>query len=105
MKQEHTEAATSLEEVKQRIKTRLLDSASRGRYRLNPKPAVVEYVLQGLAENEVKHGFAYCPCKVPQGEPEKDKDIVCPCASLADEVREYGQCDCALFISGESEGS
>ena len=33
----------------------------RGPYAFFPEPDVVEVVQQGLAENEVQHGFRYCP--------------------------------------------
>ena len=33
----------------------------RGPYEFFPEPEVVEMVQQGLAENEVKDGYRYCP--------------------------------------------
>ena len=34
---------------------------TKGPYRFFPDPAVVEEVQKGLADNEVKHGYRYCP--------------------------------------------
>ena len=33
----------------------------RGPYEFFPEPNIVELVQVGLAENEVKHGYRYCP--------------------------------------------
>ncbi len=33
----------------------------RGPYEFFPEPEVVEVVQQGLAENQVKYGYRYCP--------------------------------------------
>ena len=33
----------------------------RGPYEFFPEPEVVELVQQGLAENQVKYGYRYCP--------------------------------------------
>ena len=33
----------------------------RGPYEFFPEPEVVEVVQQGLAENQVNHGYRYCP--------------------------------------------
>ncbi len=34
---------------------------ARGPYRFYPEPEVVKIVQQGLAENEIKDGYRYCP--------------------------------------------
>ena len=34
---------------------------ARGEYEFFPDAEVVELVQQGLAENEVKYGYRYCP--------------------------------------------
>ena len=33
----------------------------RGPYEFFPEPEVVRVVQEGLAENEVEHGYRYCP--------------------------------------------
>ena len=33
----------------------------RGPYEFFPEPEVVQVVQEGLAENEVAHGYRYCP--------------------------------------------
>ena len=33
----------------------------RGPYEFFPEPEVVEVVQEGLAENQVKYGYRYCP--------------------------------------------
>lgn len=34
---------------------------SKGRYEFFPEPEVVKVVQEGLAENEIKYGYRYCP--------------------------------------------
>ncbi len=34
---------------------------ARGPYEFFPEPEVVEVVQQGLADNQVEHGYRYCP--------------------------------------------
>jgi ferredoxin-thioredoxin reductase catalytic subunit len=34
---------------------------ARGPYRFFPEPEVVKTVQQGLADNQLKHGYRYCP--------------------------------------------
>ena len=34
---------------------------AKGPFKFFPEPAVVEEVQKGLAENEIKYGYRYCP--------------------------------------------
>ncbi len=34
---------------------------ARGPYKFFPEPDVVKVVQQGLADNEARHGYRYCP--------------------------------------------
>jgi ferredoxin-thioredoxin reductase catalytic subunit len=34
------------------------------------------------------------------GDPEADRDIICPCDYRDADLDEYGQCYCALYVSG-----
>jgi ferredoxin-thioredoxin reductase catalytic subunit len=40
-----------------------------------------------------------CPCRLASGDKEKDRDIICPCAYRAPDVKQYGSCYCALYVS------
>ncbi|UCH80791.1 MAG: ferredoxin:thioredoxin reductase [Nitrospiraceae bacterium] len=62
---------------------------------------LVNDLLAGLIVNKERYGYMSCPCRLATGEHEKDKDIICPCAYRNDDVREYGNCYCALYVSKE----
>lgn len=58
-------------------------------------------LAEGLLTNYQRFGFFQCPCRDSYGEREKDRDIMCPCVYCAEDIREYGQCYCGLFLSHE----
>ena len=66
---------------------------------LNPDGKIVDMVLEGLLRNEEKYGALYCPCRLPGGDKEKDKAIICPCVYHKDEIAKDGHCKCRLFVS------
>ena len=89
----------SLEETKRRLTSRLQKYAESSPYILNPNPEMVSFTIEGLARNELRYGFPYCTCKVRVGTDE-DKKIICPCATIDQEIAQWGQCDCGLFVRG-----
>lgn len=92
-----------VEGIKRGIRTRLEQCMTSGPYRLNPDTEMVDYVIEGLARNELKHGFAYCTCRVPQGIEAEDRKIICPCDTLAEQVEQWGHCECRLFVEADVE--
>lgn len=58
-------------------------------------------LAEGLLTNYRRFGFFQCPCRDSYGDREHDRDIMCPCEYCADDVKEYGQCYCGLFLSHE----
>ena len=65
--------------------------------RLNDDDRQRKAVIKGLARNKLKFGERYCPCRIRSGDPEKDKEIICPCIFHKEEVEEDGNCHCYLF--------
>jgi len=65
---------------------------------LNPDNKKLDIVIRGLARNERKFGERYCPCRLRSGDPEKDKDIICPCIFHEDEIESDGSCHCNLYF-------
>ena len=66
-------------------------------YDLNPDQERLQKVVGLMTMNHNEFGKYYCPCKQshlldPQ------KDILCPCPPLADEVKNDGCCFCKLFF-------
>ncbi len=64
------------------------------------KDRVLE-ILQDLLVNKERYGYMSCPCRLASGDREKDRDIFCPCAYRADDVKDYGSCYCNLYVSRE----
>lgn len=69
--------------------------------RLNKDKAFVLDILQGLLTNEARYGYRSCPCRLAAGVREKDADIVCPCVYRDPDIKEFGSCYCALYVSRE----
>lgn len=74
---------------------------AKGKYEIYPEPAVVENVVQGLADNLVAHGRMYCPCADVEDSKSKGSNMVCPCTPHHEDIARQGYCDCALFASGD----
>ena len=62
---------------------------------------VVKPLLEGLLTNGERYGRRTCPCRLAAGDPEKDKDIVCPCDYAKPDIDEFGACYCWLYVSQE----
>lgn len=71
--------------------------AARSGLALQPDPAQLDYVLDGLAANLIKYGKPYCPCREVTGNPEEDRLNICPCRTHREEVERLGECECGLF--------
>jgi len=56
-------------------------------------------IIADLIVNKTRYGYMSCPCRLASGDREKDRDIICPCAYRAEDVREYGSCYCNLYVS------
>jgi ferredoxin-thioredoxin reductase catalytic chain len=80
---------------------RLKAEAEAGGYRLHPDEEFVLDLIEGLITNEKRYGYPSCPCRFASGVEEADLDIVCPCDYRNPDLDEYGQCYCALYVSGD----
>lgn len=88
---------TTREQILQRAKR---DAQTRG-YVLNPNPAILDPLLEGLQQNDVRHGYPACPCRLASGTFELDRDIICPCDYRNPDVLEHGYCYCSLFVRND----
>ena len=76
---------------------RIEDIAMSNNYKLNPDNERVEKVLGLMTMNFKEFGKYYCPCK--QNHPlDPDKDVICPCPELDEEIKKDGNCFCRLFF-------
>lgn len=58
-------------------------------------------LLENLLVNKETYGYMACPCRLPNGTFEEDKDIVCPCVYREPDIEEFGACFCGLYVSKE----
>ena len=88
----------SLEEAKARLQRGSEKYAEKAGYKLNPDAEVVTTIIGGLARNKFKYGRAYCPCMFVSGDPDEDKNIICPCRVHREDIEKHGKCHCGLFV-------
>ena len=82
-----------------RLMVRLKEEGSAAGYFLNPDEEFVLELMAGLLANEERYGYGSCPCRLSDGEREKDLDIICPCDYRDADLDEFGACYCALYVS------
>ncbi len=70
-------------------------------YHLNPDREFTRELIEGLACNAKRLGYAACPCRLASGERADDLDIVCPCDYRDPDLAEYGCCYCSLYVGDE----
>ena len=71
---------------------------AKGAYELYPVAAVVENVMDGLAENLVAHGRMYCPCADVEDSKSKGSHMVCPCTPHHEDITRQGVAPESLFV-------
>ncbi len=67
-------------------------------WKVNPDRDAAQGIIDGLNKNKETKGKYYCPCKVVMGDPEVDKNIICPCKDAQKEIDQTGNCHCTLFF-------
>lgn len=70
-------------------------------YFFNSDSKMVMELLEMLLVNKERYGHMACPCRLASGNFEMDRDIVCPCVYREEDVKQYGQCFCGLYVSRE----
>lgn len=85
---------TTPKQIQQRAER---DAQTHG-YALNPNPAILHPLLDGLQQNATRYGYPSCPCRMASGIFALDRDILCPCDYRDPDVLEHGYCYCALYV-------
>ena len=68
-------------------------------FKLNPDQAHVDMITKGLLMNEQKYGLKLCPCRLRNGTPEQELELICPCNfKTHDTWLKKGMCWCGLFV-------
>lgn len=84
-----------------RLYERLNHEAESSGYHLNPDEDFTRELVAGLVVNEDRYGYRCCPCRLAAGDQDADQDIICPCFYRDPDLGDFGQCYCALYVSGE----
>ena len=87
------------QEAVDRLYQRLDREAQAGGYNLNPDVDFTKGLVEGLLINEARYGYWACPCRLADGERDKDLDIICPCDYRDADLIDWGACYCALYVS------
>ena len=80
---------------------RLNREAEKGGYHLNPDIDFTKDLIKSLLINQKRYGYWACPCRLASGKRKDDVDIICPCVYRDLDVKEFGACYCALYVSKE----
>jgi len=80
---------------------RLDREAEASGYHLNPDHDFTWDLVEGLLINEERYGYWACPCRLAEGDKQKDLDIICPCDYRDPDLLDWGACYCALYVSEE----
>jgi ferredoxin-thioredoxin reductase catalytic subunit len=80
------------------ITERIHKHVAGSRCRLNPDARMVAALIEGLVKRKGRSGDFYCPCRIVTGNPETDRNNVCPCVTHEAEIAETGKCHCGLFV-------
>jgi ferredoxin-thioredoxin reductase catalytic chain len=80
---------------------RLDREAEASGYHLNPDREFTWDLVEGLLTNEERYGYWACPCRLAEGDKQKDLDIICPCDYRDPDLLDWGACYCALYVSDE----
>jgi ferredoxin-thioredoxin reductase catalytic subunit len=68
-------------------------------YYFNTDMERVMDLMEALLVNKERYGYMVCPWRLPSGEKENDRDIICPCTYREEDVAEFGSCYCNLYVS------
>jgi ferredoxin-thioredoxin reductase catalytic subunit len=68
-------------------------------YYLNPDTEFTKDLIRSLLINQKRYGYWACPCRLASGNRKEDADIICPCVYRDPDVKEFGSCYCALYVS------
>lgn len=68
-------------------------------FKLNPDKEHVDLVAIGVLKNEENTGWKLCPCRLPDGSYDKNKELLCPCNfKTHDTWKNRNDCWCGLFV-------
>ncbi len=51
----------------------------RNDFELNPDKEHVDFIINGVLENEKQYGLKLCPCRLRDETRQRDLELICPC--------------------------
>jgi ferredoxin-thioredoxin reductase catalytic subunit len=90
---------TGKEKRAEELYEKLDRQARKGGYNLNPDREFTMDLMRGLVENLDRYGYMACPCRLADGDRQRDLDIICPCDYRDADLLEHGACYCGLYVS------
>ncbi len=81
-----------------KLKLSLMKNIEGKQFRLNPDVGIVDRVIKAMIKRKEKYTEYYCPCRLPSGDKEKDKSIICPCIYHEEEIARDGYYHCHLYV-------
>lgn len=88
-----------IEKSKDEVKKFVEMVAEKQGWFLHPDEEFLDMLIEGLMTNFNRYGYYGCPCRLLEGNREKDKDLLCPCDYCKPDQEEYGHCYCGLYIT------
>ncbi|MHB1654338.1 MAG: ferredoxin-thioredoxin reductase catalytic domain-containing protein [Desulfitobacteriaceae bacterium] len=71
--------------------------ASKQGYRVNLHAMYRTNLIIWLEENKRLYQRPICPCFEASGDPELDRQLICPCTFCEEDIQAKGSCHCGLF--------
>jgi len=87
-----------MEDVESKIYEWAKEYAQKEGLKINSNQGIMVQAIKGLAQNKREYGIQYCGCREVTGNPQTDKDIICPCIHRNLDIQKKGTCRCGLFM-------
>jgi ferredoxin-thioredoxin reductase catalytic subunit len=84
-------------EVAAQIRPSIFKIAEKKGWAVNENKDIADSAIEGLARNKIIHGKRFCPCRIPSGDEEADKNYLCPCRDALADIETAGHCHCYLY--------
>ncbi|WP_028973632.1 ferredoxin-thioredoxin reductase catalytic domain-containing protein [Spirochaeta cellobiosiphila] len=89
--------------TKEQLHNYLQKQANLNNWIINWNSEFTSTIIDGLFVNYSRYNCLLCPCRESHEQKGTDHDILCPCHYAKDDIIEYQQCYCGLFLHPNSE--
>lgn len=92
-----------IQTIAQKIRPAIERVAEVRGWTINENRDIADSIIEGLARNKILYGKRYCPCRIPTGNEDEDRKIICPCHDSTSDIVNNGHCHCYLFFQTKQE--